>query len=100
MINFFEIDGRKNIKPEAVYMFANPIKVTASSAKQMCENFKASGSSVHSSGGSTVWVILSYCLRNRIPYKLSYEPGIGYIVSKEKSILSTMLKKKDDKKQK
>lgn len=89
----FAGDGRNRIEalPSILRLIpeTQPIGVTRSMCRMFVERFDESGCSIHSGAGAVLWVIVEYCERNRIPYRIEKHiiegmRGIaGYYVKKE-----------------
>lgn len=60
----------------------HPLVVTHATARLMIRAFDLTGLSNHSERANTLWVILSWCQYNKVPYVLEAWPGRGYSVRK------------------
>lgn len=64
-------DGRKVIQPPADAMGIRPMAIRLGAARMVAQMFDVSGHSNHSAMGSTLWVVLDYCLTNGIAHSLT-----------------------------
>lgn len=54
--------------------------------KIIIEAFERTGNSNHSGAGHTLGIVLQYCEENKIPYRLTAYPGMGYVIEKYTSM--------------
>lgn len=78
-------DAGSTVDPVGQFPGTQPVPVTRALARQLCQNFDASGHSNHSGQGATLWVILEHCAQADIPYNLRASPGLGYYVERSKA---------------
>lgn len=64
-------DARKTISPPADAPGILPRAVRLGTAKQVRDQFIASGKSVHTPIGTTLWVVLDFCLSAGIAHELT-----------------------------
>jgi hypothetical protein len=57
-------------------------QVSRSVARTLIENFMTSRRSIHSAQHGTLWVIITYCEEQQIPYRIIAHPGMGYEVER------------------
>jgi len=76
----FNGDGRTTVSPINYPVGTRPISVTKSAARACINRFLSTKSSTHSVFGSTLWVILYFCVLHDIKYTLFRTSGIGYYV--------------------
>ena len=55
-----------------------PVAVRVWQATKICEVFERDGISYHSPLGATLWVTLTYCKANNIPYECTKDPTTDY----------------------
>lgn len=60
--------------------------VSSAQQRRIIDAFDSSGSSMHSGRAGTLWVLLEHCQKNKIPYHLVAEPGLGFFIQKRESI--------------
>lgn len=58
------------------------IPVSKEAAKRTIKAFEHAGSSNHSSNAATLPIVVEHCERNKIPYRLTAVPGLGYFIEK------------------
>ena len=79
MKDILSMDGRKLApNPPAPWpTYARDKTVKVSSVKQAIEQFKIKGYTGHSSSGSLLGYLVSYCVENKIPFKLTHGVSEG-----------------------
>ena len=77
-------DGRYRVKPTVEVLGCRGISMTRSAARMLIDHFVARGRSQHSAMGGTVWVVLTFCEHNHIPYTVARVPGEGTAILYER----------------
>lgn len=75
-------DGRRLVHPYPGMLGVMSKPLRRSQCRALIAMFERDGQSVHSSMGSTLWVILEHCASQRIPYRLTARPRVGFLVEK------------------
>ena len=72
-------DGRASVEPTmGVLPGTVPIAVRRKTCRMFIERLVTVGSSTHSGRGSTLWVLLAWVQRHKLPYMLYASPGESY----------------------
>lgn len=66
--SIFDIDGRRMVQPVNAPEGTKPIAVRAQQARMICKNFDRKGESLHCMQGALVWVIVTHCKEQGIPF--------------------------------
>jgi hypothetical protein len=78
------LDGRKNAPPADPYPTKTNHRVTVAQVRTVIFGFESTGSTQHSDLRMFLPYIIEHCERNRIPYRLTAKPGLGYFIEKVK----------------
>lgn len=73
-------DGRFSMDPTLLLPNTNPVRLTKHMIRRGVQHLMNRGHTTHSGSGSTLWAILSYLQQEKIPYRLTAHPGLGYTV--------------------
>lgn len=78
----FSGDGRLTVQPVNSPPGLRPRAVRVSVARLLIKKWEETGRSVHTSAGSTVWVLVTHCLENNIDYVLTNSDSFGLRVER------------------
>lgn len=81
--SIFDGDGRKKVQPVNVPPGTRPTSLTRSQGRTLVALFNVRGVSYHSPAGATVWVSVTHCIEQGIPYTVerqSIAEGSTYLV--------------------
>jgi hypothetical protein len=85
-MGMFDGDGRVKVKPVNVPEGTRPMSVTKATGRNLAQMFDREGVSYHSAAGNVVWVIVTHCIEQSIPYRVNHviEDGkvCGFTVEK------------------
>lgn len=81
-MSIFDGDGRAVLQPQNYPTGTAPIAVKRSTAKHMIKQFLMKGESFHSRAGSTVWVLVTYCLERYTACTVLKSDYGGFVVVK------------------
>ena len=79
-MSIFDGDGRTKVQPVNVFPGTRPKIVTRSTARLMIAHLLRCRVSTHSLSGSTLWIVITYCLETKTDFRLNVYPGQGYFV--------------------
>lgn len=78
----FDADGRQKCFPTISLPNTAGMSVTNAQARSTIDRFMTTGNSVHSAQAGTLWVLLVWCQKHKVSYRLTAHPGDTYFIEK------------------
>lgn len=69
--SIFDGDGRNSVWPQNAPQNTNPKSLSKSAAMRLIKEFDEKGVTYHSSSGTLVWVVVTHCIEQDIPYTIT-----------------------------